>query len=698
MSQIKFLVVLSLAVAAFAQVTNNNGIEYDGTSNVRRSPTSPFNYTQPPRVTPALPFTNSAASVTPPTVPFYPSQYPPRYRPVLQPHPIILSSQSPQMVPAPQPTSPPVNVPNTYRPVILNSSLPVAVKPPAQPGVIYEPKIIFVPKITQPETPVTEFHEAATQPPTVTEPPQTPQPEVVLQPVATPQPEIAPQPEIVTPQPEIVTPQPEIVTPQPEIVPLPEPTQQPVVIPETPQPEVLPTPEPFNQPQVIPQPQPTLPPAVMQPVVVRQPAATPQPQPPRQSVTPYQPQWYTPAPVPVNPSNYSVANVSRGTLLPLLPKQQPEREPVYGRPTHPTPTIYNPTPSYATRYPPTQFPTQRPPLVTRVPPTVVTRVPPTVATRLPPVVTRYPTAVVTRQPPTRYPPAVVITPSPTVVPTYPPLVVTSQPTTVKTRYPPTIVTRPYPTVVPTHPPVVVTRPPPVTRVPPTVSTVGTTLAPVYIVTPAPIGPFKMEFQCPERDGFFSVANSCEAYYECKLQGYVPQRRICPNGLYFNPAAKYSNSPCAYPSEVQCSAAGKPNNNPSGSCPAPFGSYAINDGDCSRFIMCQEGLSTIMTCPLGLVFNDQTQVCDWPANVPQCHPAVFKDFSCPAPPVERNGDISDTVYNYRYGSQCKAFISCQRGQPRLLSCDPGLAFDEASQSCIGEELVRNCATPYSAASV
>lgn len=72
---------------------------------------------------------------------------------------------------------------------------------------------------------------------------------------------------------------------------------------------------------------------------------------------------------------------------------------------------------------------------------------------------------------------------------------------------------------------------------------------------------------------------------------------------------------------------QPNNNPSGTCPAPFGSYAINDGDCSRFIMCQEGLSTIMTCPLGLVFNDQTQACDWPANVPQCHPAgILKSYN------------------------------------------------------------------------
>lgn len=268
-----------------------------------------------------------------------------------------------------------------------------------------------------------------------------------------------------------------------------------------------------------------------------------------------------------------------------------------------------------------------------------------------------------------------VTHPPIVFPVYP---VTPAPTTRPITFPPA--------VLPTLPPVVPTRETPV-------------FPPRFPPTQRPTGPFKNDFQCPESSGFYSVANSCEAYYECK--GFVAERRFCPNGLYFNPAARYSEdyTPCAYPSEVHCTAGivtPRPSlPQPTGQCPAASGLFGINDGDCSRYISCQEGLATIMNCPMGLVFNDQVQSCDWPEKVPQCTPNVLKDFSCPAPPVERNGELSEIVYNYRYGSQCRSFVACQKGRPRLLSCDAGLAFDEASQTCISEALVQNCATPYAA---
>ncbi|KAF9407105.1 hypothetical protein HW555_012760 [Spodoptera exigua] len=170
--------------------------------------------------------------------------------------------------------------------------------------------------------------------------------------------------------------------------------------------------------------------------------------------------------------------------------------------------------------------------------------------------------------------------------------------------------------------------------------------------------------------------------------------LCPDGLHFNPAARRFEYPCAYPSEVKCTA-GAVEQIPKSTdqCPNQYGYYAIKDGDCSKYIMCQEGAATIMECPMGLVFNPQISSCDWPSNVPQCSPAVFKDFICPEPPKDEDGKVSDIIYKYRYGNQCKQYIACQLGHPRLLSCEGGLSFDESSQSCIDEDYV-SCAAPYS----
>ncbi|KAJ8734669.1 hypothetical protein PYW08_013919 [Mythimna loreyi] len=218
-----------------------------------------------------------------------------------------------------------------------------------------------------------------------------------------------------------------------------------------------------------------------------------------------------------------------------------------------------------------------------------------------------------------------------------------------------------------------------------------TIQPHPLVTQAP-GLLKSDFQCIEGNGYYSVEHECDTYIECKSNRAM--KYACPDGLHFNPAAKHFEYPCAYPSEVKC-LAGYLEQTPKATdrCPNQYGFYSMNDGDCSKFIMCQEGLATIMDCPMGLVFNSQTSTCDWPANVPQCNPNVFKDITCPEPPKDENGNISDIIYKYRYGQQCKLYVACQLGRPRLLSCDRGLAFDHTSQACIDEDYVTDCAVPY-----
>ncbi|KAI5642493.1 chitin binding peritrophin-A domain-containing protein [Phthorimaea operculella] len=194
----------------------------------------------------------------------------------------------------------------------------------------------------------------------------------------------------------------------------------------------------------------------------------------------------------------------------------------------------------------------------------------------------------------------------------------------------------------------------------------------------------IDYNCGQ-DGYYSVAGECDSYIQCSQRSAL--KFLCPDGLYFNKKARWSEYPCAIPSEVRCEPGTVIHESqPTDECPHQNGFFAMRDGDCSRYISCEYGLASIMTCPPGLAFNAELSACDWPENVPSCRPTVFEGFTCPAASPD---DDPDWIYKYRHGRSCKLYIACQRGHPRLLRCDPGLAFDEAAETCIDDQYVSNC---------
>ncbi|CAH2234070.1 jg7711 [Pararge aegeria aegeria] len=127
-------------------------------------------------------------------------------------------------------------------------------------------------------------------------------------------------------------------------------------------------------------------------------------------------------------------------------------------------------------------------------------------------------------------------------------------------------------------------------------------------------------------------------------------------------------------------------NPTAECPHRDGFFPAGTDDCGMYIVCHAGVALLEHCPAGLVFNFEKDVCDWPINVPQCNkPRALESFVCPATQNTEDGFIR----KYRYGRSCKEFIACQEEQPRLLSCDGGLYFDEKTESCVDSELVADC---------
>ncbi|XP_059047476.1 uncharacterized protein LOC131842920 [Achroia grisella] len=203
-----------------------------------------------------------------------------------------------------------------------------------------------------------------------------------------------------------------------------------------------------------------------------------------------------------------------------------------------------------------------------------------------------------------------------------------------------------------------------------------------------------DYQCSHRDGYFNVQTDCEKFVECKQNRAMMYR--CPSGYRFNPRSILPEYPCGPVSEIRC----ETNNMKkpiipiewNGNCEGiSYGIFPYDNVECSKYVICEHGLPTIMPCPEGLAFNIEKETCDWPVNVPSCNPQIFHGFTCPAPKLDKSDEPSDYVSKFRYEQNCSKYIACQQGHPRLLSCDHGLHFSDETESCIEPDLVHNCRT-------
>ncbi|KAG7212682.1 hypothetical protein KM043_012961 [Ampulex compressa] len=192
--------------------------------------------------------------------------------------------------------------------------------------------------------------------------------------------------------------------------------------------------------------------------------------------------------------------------------------------------------------------------------------------------------------------------------------------------------------------------------------------------------------CPEKNGRFPVSSQCDAYIEC-IDG-VPEHKLCPEGLLFNPDARF-NYPCGYPIDVDCT--GRPERQPAqptDDCPHQYGYFKVGDSHhCGQFMNCADGRGYIFDCPEGLAFNAETYRCDWPDQVPDCDAEAFLGFRCP--------DFKDSPFHgaeirfYRSNADCQHYYICVNERPRLLNCGEGNAFNEVTETCEAAENVTGC---------
>ena len=58
------------------------------------------------------------------------------------------------------------------------------------------------------------------------------------------------------------------------------------------------------------------------------------------------------------------------------------------------------------------------------------------------------------------------------------------------------------------------------------------------------------------------------------------------------------------------------------CPADFIGLLPHPETCKKFLQCANGVTYVMDCGPGTVFNPITTVCDWPYNVPTCKTGIL----------------------------------------------------------------------------
>ncbi|XP_038049820.1 chitotriosidase-1-like [Patiria miniata] len=145
------------------------------------------------------------------------------------------------------------------------------------------------------------------------------------------------------------------------------------------------------------------------------------------------------------------------------------------------------------------------------------------------------------------------------------------------------------------------------------------------------------------DGYYVDPSSCRMYYICNngVASHLP----CGQGLYFDP----QSGTCNYPENVQCNVPDTPL-----FCDDRADGFYMDPADCSKFFQCASGLTYPNSCLSGLLWNTDSNFCDWPGNV-NCNQSVV--FSC-----------QDRGHGY-YGDpyDCAGFYHCAVGKAYRYSC-------------------------------
>ncbi|XP_044730333.1 protein obstructor-E-like [Chrysoperla carnea] len=198
-------------------------------------------------------------------------------------------------------------------------------------------------------------------------------------------------------------------------------------------------------------------------------------------------------------------------------------------------------------------------------------------------------------------------------------------------------------------------------------------------------------QCPEPNGYFADAEQCDKYYDCR-DGVITEK-LCPDGMVFNDfSSEYEK--CDLPFNIDCSTRPKLQKpDPSLHCRRKNGYFSHEEPNvCDKFYYCVDGKFNMITCPDGLVYNENAGICSWPDEAKRkgCSSGDVFQFQCP----KVNETFGLTHPRYADPEDCQFFYVCINGDtPRRNGCKLGQVFDERQSRCEWARKVPECADWY-----
>ncbi|XP_077975046.1 uncharacterized protein LOC120329598 isoform X6 [Styela clava] len=189
--------------------------------------------------------------------------------------------------------------------------------------------------------------------------------------------------------------------------------------------------------------------------------------------------------------------------------------------------------------------------------------------------------------------------------------------------------------------------------------------------------------CTHGDLFIPDEGCYSFYFQC-VHG-EPVEKLCGDGLVFDS----TTNTCNWPASVPACVVG------SGDCHGHEHEdlYLPDNGCHNYFYQCVHGTAVKMPCPAGLAFNEDTQECDWPSNVPACpgyspEEKTTSKTTTEADPDNCHGHQHEDLYLPDGGCH-DYFYQCVHGTAVKMPCPAGLAFSEDRQICDWPSTVQAC---------
>nr|XP_039252213.1 uncharacterized protein LOC120329598 isoform X20 [Styela clava] len=189
--------------------------------------------------------------------------------------------------------------------------------------------------------------------------------------------------------------------------------------------------------------------------------------------------------------------------------------------------------------------------------------------------------------------------------------------------------------------------------------------------------------CTHGDLFIPDEGCYSFYFQC-VHG-EPVEKLCGDGLVFDS----TTNTCNWPASVPACVVG------SGDCHGHEHEdlYLPDNGCHNYFYQCVHGTAVKMPCPAGLAFNEDTQECDWPSNVPACPGYSPEEKTTSKTTTEAD---SDNCHGHQHedlylpdGGCHDYFYQCVHGTAVKMPCPAGLAFSEDRQICDWPSTVQAC---------